>query len=52
MHVSGLYNVPNCNAKFINHAVLVVGYGRRRTRLLAREEQVSLSLLAKKCHRI
>uniref|UniRef100_UPI0037E7795A cathepsin S, ortholog 1 n=1 Tax=Semicossyphus pulcher TaxID=241346 RepID=UPI0037E7795A len=23
----GLYNVPNCNPRFINHAVLVVGYG-------------------------
>ncbi|XP_063755341.1 cathepsin S, ortholog 1 isoform X2 [Eleginops maclovinus] len=23
----GLYNVPNCDPKFINHAVLVVGYG-------------------------
>lgn len=26
----GLYNVPNCNPKFINHAVLVVGYGTEK----------------------
>uniref|UniRef100_H2SK14 Cathepsin S, ortholog 1 n=2 Tax=Takifugu rubripes TaxID=31033 RepID=H2SK14_TAKRU len=27
LYRGGLYNVPNCNPKFINHAVLVVGYG-------------------------
>ncbi|KAL6099700.1 uncharacterized protein ACO6RY_01468 [Pungitius sinensis] len=26
----GLYNAPNCNPKFTNHAVLVVGYGTDR----------------------
>ncbi|GAA6230111.1 cathepsin L1-like [Lates japonicus] len=27
LYRGGLYNVPNCNPRFINHAVLVVGYG-------------------------
>uniref|UniRef100_H3CUT5 Cathepsin S, ortholog 1 n=1 Tax=Tetraodon nigroviridis TaxID=99883 RepID=H3CUT5_TETNG len=27
LYRGGLYDVPNCNPKFINHAVLVVGYG-------------------------
>lgn len=27
MHLLGLYNAPNCNPRFINHAVLAVGYG-------------------------
>lgn len=27
LYRGGLYNVPNCNPKLINHAVLVVGYG-------------------------
>lgn len=30
MHLSGLYNEANCNPRFINHAVLVVGYGTDR----------------------
>ncbi|XP_047461694.1 procathepsin L-like [Mugil cephalus] len=27
LYKGGLYNVPDCNPKLINHAVLVVGYG-------------------------
>lgn len=27
LYWGGLYNVPNCNSKLVNHAVLVVGYG-------------------------
>ncbi|XP_075305341.1 cathepsin K-like isoform X1 [Odontesthes bonariensis] len=27
MYRGGLYNEPSCNPKFVNHAVLVVGYG-------------------------
>ncbi|XP_026012981.1 uncharacterized protein LOC113015246 [Astatotilapia calliptera] len=27
MYSGGLYNVPSCNPKLINHAVLLVGYG-------------------------
>ncbi|XP_033493577.1 cathepsin K-like [Epinephelus lanceolatus] len=27
LYRGGLYNAPGCNPKFINHAVLVVGYG-------------------------
>ncbi|XP_070840401.1 cathepsin K-like [Chaetodon trifascialis] len=27
LYRGGLYNVPNCNPVFVNHAVLVVGYG-------------------------
>ncbi|CAB1420828.1 unnamed protein product [Pleuronectes platessa] len=27
LYRGGLYNVPNCNPKLINHAVLLVGYG-------------------------
>uniref|UniRef100_A0A671WQI0 Cathepsin S, ortholog 1 n=2 Tax=Sparus aurata TaxID=8175 RepID=A0A671WQI0_SPAAU len=30
LYRGGLYNVPNCNPRFINHAVLVVGYGTDR----------------------
>ncbi|KAK5911173.1 hypothetical protein CgunFtcFv8_005371 [Champsocephalus gunnari] len=50
LYRGGLYNVPNCNAKFINHAVLVVGYGRRRTRLLAREEQLGHCVGRRRLH--
>ncbi|KAK5883575.1 hypothetical protein CesoFtcFv8_019887 [Champsocephalus esox] len=50
LYRGGLYNVPNCNAKFINHAVLVVGYGRRRTRLLAREEQLGHRVGRRRLH--
>ncbi|XP_074542362.1 cathepsin K-like [Halichoeres trimaculatus] len=27
LYKGGLYNVPNCNPRFTNHAVLIVGYG-------------------------
>ncbi|XP_040908699.1 procathepsin L-like isoform X2 [Toxotes jaculatrix] len=30
LYRGGLYNVPSCNPRFINHAVLVVGYGTDR----------------------
>lgn len=30
MDVLGLYNAPDCNPRFTNHAVLVVGYGTDR----------------------
>ncbi|CAJ1083415.1 procathepsin L-like isoform X2 [Xyrichtys novacula] len=30
LYRGGLYNVPNCNPRFTNHAVLVVGYGTDR----------------------
>ncbi|CAK6949333.1 procathepsin L-like [Scomber scombrus] len=30
LYKGGLYNAPDCNPKFINHAVLVVGYGSDR----------------------